>query len=82
MQSTYNIASTQLAPIIRQAEDEDDLKLAFAMWEPVPSGWKKPLSEKKFSTFNAKSEDAAEKSSFRSAWKKRPCLVPMSGYYE
>ena len=80
--SAYNIAPTQRTPIIRQAESRNDLELAFAMWGLVPSWWKKPLSEKKFSTFNAKSEDAAEKASFRSAWKKRPCLVPMSGYYE
>ena len=81
-ESAYNIAPTQQVPIIRQFEDGDHMELAFAMWGLVPSWWKKPLSEKKFSTFNAKSEEVAEKSSFRSAWKKRPCLVPLSGYYE
>ncbi len=78
----YNIAPTQTAPIIRLHENGEDLELAFAMWGLVPRWWKKPLSEKKFSTFNAKSEDAHEKATFRASWKDRPCLVPMSGFYE
>lgn len=78
----YNVAPTQLAPIIRLRDESDDLELAFARWDLVPRWWKKPLSEKKFSTFNAKSEDVAEKPTFRAAFKDRPCLLPMSGYYE
>lgn len=78
----YNVAPTQFAPIIRAHQNGEDLELASAMWGLVPGWWKKPLKDKKFSTFNAKSEEAATKSSFRAAWKERPCLVPMSGYYE
>ena len=80
--ASYNVAPTQAVPIIRWQEEEDQLELALAMWGLVPCWWRKPLGEKKFSTFNAKSEEAAGKASFRTAWKKRPCLVPMSGYYE
>ena len=82
MEAGYNIAPTQIAPIIRAHEDGDQLELAFAMWGLVPGWWHKPLSEKKFTTFNAKSETAPTASSFRYAFKNRPCLVPMSGYYE
>lgn len=82
MEPAYNIAPTQTAPIIRQREDGDALELAFAMWGLVPVWWKKPLSEKKFSTFNAKAEEAHEKPTFRAAFKSKPCLVPMSGFYE
>ncbi len=78
----YNIAPTQQAPIIRGREDSDELELVFARWDLIPRWWKKPLSEKKFSTFNAKGEDAAQKASFRASFKDRPCLLPMSGYYE
>ena len=82
LRAGYNIAPTQSAPIIRQKADGEEFELVMAIWGLIPGWWKKPISEKKFATFNAKSEEAASKSSFRSAWKKRPCLVPMSGYYE
>ncbi len=78
----YNIAPTQQVPIIRKREVSDDLELIMTRWDFVPRWWKKPLSEKKFSTFNARGEDVATKSTFRSSFKDRPCLVPMSGYYE
>lgn len=82
IRDAYNVAPTQTAPIIRLHENGADMELAMAVWGLVPRWWKKPLAEKKFSTFNAKSEEAAGKSTFRSSWKDRPCLVPMSGFYE
>ncbi|MEO1661093.1 MAG: SOS response-associated peptidase [Pseudomonadota bacterium] len=83
----YNIAPTQSVPIIRIETDHDSPEegatiISPAMWGLVPHWWKKPLSEKKFSTFNAKSEEAADKASFRAALKYRHCLIPASGYYE
>jgi putative SOS response-associated peptidase YedK len=78
----YNIAPTQTAPIIRRRHDEGTLEIVPAIWGLVPVWWKKPLSEKKFSTFNAKAEEAHTKPTFRSAFKSKPCLVPMSGFYE
>lgn len=82
----YNIAPTQYAPILRWTpEGEGDratLQLAPAMWGLVPSWWRKPLKEKKFSTFNARAEEAADKPVFRGAFRHRRCLVPASGFYE
>lgn len=78
----HNIAPSQTVPIIRMEPDVGQPVLANAMWGLVPRWWKKPLSEKKFSTFNAKGEEVAEKATFRTSWKDRPCLVPMSGFYE
>ncbi|MEM6898633.1 MAG: SOS response-associated peptidase [Pseudomonadota bacterium] len=83
----YNIAPTQIAPIIRlAAEGEPALKgqrlMALAMWGLVPSWWTKPLKEKKFSTFNARCETIATANTFRGAFRHRRCLVPASGFYE
>lgn len=78
----YNVAPTQQIPFIRKRAETEELELSFARWDLVPRWWKKPLTDKKFSTFNAKGEDAASKASFRASFKDRPCLIPISGYYE
>ncbi len=81
----YNIAPSQLAPIVYA--EEGGLHLEPARWGLVP-GWafKKRGSDdaKKFRDgfINARAETAAEKPSFRDAFRKRRCLVPASGFYE
>jgi putative SOS response-associated peptidase YedK len=81
-EATYNAAPTTIQPIIRQAEHTDQVELAPARWGLVPSWWTKPLSEMKFSTFNAQAETAAEKPVFRGAFRHKRCLLPVSGFYE
>jgi putative SOS response-associated peptidase YedK len=86
-EGSYNIAPSQYAPIIRYAPEGEDaphgaLQMAPALWGLVPSWWKKPLSEKKFSTFNARAETAPEMASYRGAFRHHRCLVPASGFYE
>lgn len=83
----YNIAPTQYAPIFRRAPEGEDvprgeMQVAPAMWGLVPSWWNKPLSEKKFSTFNARSETVASSNTFRGAFRHHRCLIPASGFYE
>lgn len=80
-EAAYNVAPTQTAPIIRQGE-EGEPEVAVAKWGLVPAWWNKPLKEMKFSTFNARSETAGSSKVFRSAYRHRRCLVPVSGYYE
>lgn len=48
----------------------------------VPEWFHKPLKEMKFATFNARSEEAASKPTFRHAMQHGHCLVPAKGYYE
>ena len=79
---TFNAAPMSLQPVIRPAERGDHYELVPMVWSLIPSWWKKPLSEKKFTSFNAKCETLAEKPVFRGAYKYRRCLVPMSGFYE
>lgn len=86
-EAAYNIAPTQYSPIIRlQPEGDGDYQgereMALGMWGLVPSWWRKPLKEKKFSTFNARSETVATSNTFRGSFRYRRCLVPASGYYE
>ena len=83
----YNIAPTQYVPIIRMAPEGEDvprhaIQMAPAMWGLVPSWWKKPLSEKKFSTFNARSEGLEASNTFPGPFRHHRCLVPASGFYE
>ena len=79
---TYNAAPMSLQPVIRRADQADHLIMAPKIWSLIPFWWNKPLSEKKFTSFNAKAETAAEKPVFRGAFKYRRCIVPLSGFYE
>ena len=74
----YNIPPGTNIPIIRQVGDNRIIDEAH--WGLIPS-WAK---DKKiaFRTFNARSETLSEKPSFRTAYKRKRCLIPASGYYE
>lgn len=80
-EATYNAAPGSYQPILRRAH-AGHVELAPALWGLVPSWWKKPLSEKSFSSFSAKSETAAQKPVFRGAYRHHRCLIPVSGYYD
>jgi putative SOS response-associated peptidase YedK len=49
-------------------------------WGLVPSWAKDPSLGNRL--FNARGETVAEKPSFRSAFSKRPCVIPVDGFYE
>jgi len=80
-EAAYNVAPTQQHPIVRLNKD-GERELVMARWDLVPRFWNKPLSEKKFSTFNARIETAATTNSYRASWRDRRCLVPAIGFYE
>ena len=73
----YNIAPTQQVPVIT---DREPKRLSFMKWGLVPSWAKDPKIGSRM--INARSETAAEKPSFRTAFKRRRCLIPADGYYE
>lgn len=76
----YNIAPTREIWVLLPGEAEG-VKLSRARWGLVPAWWKKTFAELP-SAFNARSETVAEKPFFRSAFKTRRCIVPVSGFYE
>ncbi|HZJ09829.1 MAG TPA: SOS response-associated peptidase [Trueperaceae bacterium] len=76
----YNIAPTQEVPVVRQRPD-GSRELSAMRWGLVPHWVKDPLTFKA-NLFNARSESAAEKPSFRDAMRSARCIVPASGFYE
>lgn len=77
LEPRYNIAPTQQVAVI---SNRDPGELSFMKWGLVPSWAKDPKIGNRM--INARSETAAEKPSFRTAFKRRRCLIPADGYYE
>jgi putative SOS response-associated peptidase YedK len=76
----YNIAPTQLVPVIRQHPKEPIRQLSLMKWGLIPHWAKDPSIAS--STINAKSETAATKPAFRDPFKYRRCLIPADAFYE
>jgi len=75
----FNLAPSGFMPGLRLSNGEE-LEWAVFRWGLIPR-WAKPdrIPDR---TFNARSETVAEKPTFRDAYKKRRCILPVSGYYE
>ncbi len=76
----YNLAPTQLAPIVRMASIGGGREMAIARWGLIPS-WAKDMAMGARMN-NARAETVAEKPAFRAAFRRRRCLVPVDGWYE
>jgi len=62
------------------AEDDVGRVLDRYRWGLVPSWSKDPKIGNRL--FNARGETVAEKPSFRSAFARRPCVIPVDGFFE
>lgn len=78
LEPRYNIAPT--TPILVVKDSPQGRIGTFHLWGLVPAWAKDPGLGAKL--FNARSETAGEKPSFRNALKRRRCLIPASGFYE
>jgi putative SOS response-associated peptidase YedK len=76
----YNIAPTQPIGIVRLAEGQAQREWATVSWGLVP-GWAGD-ADVGSRLINARAETAADKPSFRTAFRRRRCLVPADGFYE
>lgn len=74
----WNIAPTQPVPIVRKGAD-GQRHFVLVRWGLVPD-WAREVGPKPL--FNARGETVAEKPAFRSAFKRRRCLMPADGFYE
>ena len=74
----FNIAPTMKVPVV--AVHDDQTTVEAMRWGLVPS-WAKDLKIGA-KTINARADTVQTKPSFRTAFKKRRCLVPASGYFE
>lgn len=77
MQPRYNVAPTQ--PVAAVPNDGKN-QLDYFVWGLIPSWSKDPKMGSRM--INARSETVDEKPSFRSAFKRRRCLILADGFYE
>ncbi|MCB8940821.1 MAG: SOS response-associated peptidase [Ardenticatenaceae bacterium] len=75
----YNIAPTQPVAAIR-LDTNGQRDFTFFHWGLIPSWSKDPTIGSRM--INARSETVTEKPSFRTAFKRRRCLIPADGFYE
>jgi len=79
--SNWNISPTTTIPFISESKNGSVVRdINLASWGLIPS-WAKD-SSRQVNAINARVESISEKPTFRSAFKSRRCLVPVSGYYE
>ncbi len=78
-EARYNLAPGMEAPVLA-TNTEARLELKDLQWGLVPH-WAKDKTLARYG-INARMETVADKPMFRTAFARRRCLVPMSGYYE
>jgi len=76
----YNTAPTQYCPVV--LSDGVHIWGEYAYWGMIPPWWDKDLSDKKFNTINAKSEEITSKATYRGSVKRHRCVVPANCFYE
>ncbi len=76
----YNIAPTQEVPAVRRGPEDGERHLALLRWGLIPS-WAKEASIGS-RMINARAESVAEKPAYRTAFRRRRCLIPADGFYE
>jgi len=75
----FNIAPSQDILAVR-AISATERNLAYLHWGLIPS-WSKE-EKPHYSMINARAETVSSKPAFRTAFKHRRCLIPVSGFYE
>jgi putative SOS response-associated peptidase YedK len=77
VQPRYNIAPTQPVAVV---PNDGKNRLDYYLWGLIPSWAKDPEMGNRL--INARAETLAEKPAFRSAFRRRRCLILADGFYE
>ncbi|MCA1816601.1 MAG: SOS response-associated peptidase [Acidobacteria bacterium] len=79
----YNIAPRDEVAAVRLSPRTGERELVTLLWSLVPR-WTPDARDflKKFATFNAKSETAAERASYKTPLRKQRCLILANGFFE
>ena len=75
----FNLAPTQQLPVLRM-DAHGTPELVPMRWWLTPF-WARELSTR-YAMFNARAETAATSAAFKEPYRKRRCVVPVSGFYE
>ena len=78
----YNIAPTQEILVVRSDPADGRRRADMMRWGLIPSWSTGPKAGSGPPMINARSETLAEKPMFRSAVRRRRCLIPVDGFYE
>lgn len=76
----YNMSPTQEGLVLNV--ENRWLGLRKMRWGLIPAWAKSPKDAAKYSLINARGEEIAEKRSYKNAFQKRRCIVPVSGFFE
>lgn len=82
-ETNHNVAPTEPVWIVRNRSPRSPtsgLEAAEAQWWLTPFWSKTP--KPRFATFNAKAETLLKSNTFREPFRRRRCVVPISGFYE
>ncbi|MFI5304979.1 MAG: SOS response-associated peptidase [Nitrospiria bacterium] len=80
LRPNYNLAPTQNTVVLRVVEHER--KFNFMRFGLIPAWAASIASVSRYSLINAKSEEVTEKRSYKNAFEKRRCIVPLSSFFE
>ena len=75
----FNVAPTTQVPIVVRAQ-AGARELRVARWGLIPDWWEK--EKLPILTFNARSEEAAEKPMWKKSFRAQRCLMPARGWFE
>lgn len=78
LEPNYNVAPTQ--NVLTVIDDGENRRGGFMRWGLIPHWAKTPTIGSRM--INARAETVAQKSAYRSAFKRRRCLVLADGFYE